>query len=192
MADVGTILDSAKSQDSWYDPRQDFSGIMPEGEYKAHVKSLNIKRNVKVKNKFLSDIYEVVFTVAEENVDMEYLDDKGNDVTGAAFVGRDFRSKGVFRFKKPNKKEYPNLSENMGSNRSYMELINSFGLTMEEVDGKFFLPELDSSDIEGLPVVAKVYHEKWTTRDGEDKTTAKASMIFSWEDGDKKEDELPF
>ena len=86
MADVGTILDSAKSQDSWYDPRQDFSGIMPEGEYKAHVKSLNIKRNVKVKNKFLSDIYEVVFTVAEENVDMEYLDDKGNDVTGAAFI----------------------------------------------------------------------------------------------------------
>ena len=134
----------------------------------------------------------MVFTVAEENVDMEYLDDKGNDVTGAAFVGRDFRSKGFFRFKKPNKKEHPNLSENMGSNRSYMELINSFGLTMEEVDGKFFLPELDSSDIEGLPVVAKVYHEKWNTSDGEEKTTAKASMIFSWEDGVKKEDELPF
>ena len=43
MADVGTILDSSKSQDSWYDPKQDFSGVMPEGEYKAHVKSLNIK-----------------------------------------------------------------------------------------------------------------------------------------------------
>ena len=54
MADVGTILDSSKSQDSWYDPRQDFSGLMPEGEYKAHVKSLNIKRNVKVKGQNLN------------------------------------------------------------------------------------------------------------------------------------------
>jgi len=193
MADVGTILDSSKSQDSWYDPKQDFSGVMPEGEYKAHVKSLNIKRNVVVKRKFLSDIYEVVFTVADENSGMEYRDGEGKSVSGAAFVGRDFRSKGFFRFKKPNKKEYPNLSENMGSNRSYMELVNSFGLSsLEEVDGKFFLPELDASDIEGLPVVAKVYHEKWTTPEGEDKLTPKASMIFNWEDGDKKEDELPF
>ena len=192
MADVETILDSSKSQDSWYDPKKDFSGTMPEGEYKAHVKSLNIKRNVEVKKKFLSDIYEVVFTVAEENSDMEYQDDKGNTVSGSAFVGRDFRSKGFFRFKKPNKKQYPHLGENMGSNRSYMELVNSFGLSMEEVDGKFFLPELDASDIEGMPVIAKVFHQAWTTDSGEVKVSAKASMIFEWEDGDKKEEELPF
>ena len=96
MADVGAILESKESQDSWYDPRQDFSGPMPEGEYKAHVKSLNIKRNVVVKRKFLSDIYEVIFTVADENSDMEYQDDKGETLNGATFVGRDFRSKGFF------------------------------------------------------------------------------------------------
>ena len=38
MADVGSILESKESQDSWYDPKKDFSGPMPEGEYKAHVK----------------------------------------------------------------------------------------------------------------------------------------------------------
>ena len=192
MADVETILDSSKSQDSWYDPKKDFSGTMPEGEYKAHVKSLNIKRNVEVKNKFLSDIYEVVFTVAEENSEFDYPNGKGGSVSGSAFVGRDFRSKGFFRFKKPNKSKYPKLGENMGSNRSYMELVNSFGLSMEEVDGKFFLPELDASDIEGMPVIAKVFHQAWTTDSGEVKVSAKASMIFEWEDGDKKEEELPF
>ena len=192
MADVGAILESKNSQDSWYDPTQDFSGPMPEGEYKAHVKSLNIKRNVVVKGKFLSDIYEVIFTVADENKDMEYQDDKGEPLNGAAFIGRDFRSKGFFRFKKPNKNEYPNLSENMGSNRSYMELVNSFGLNMEEKDGKFYLPELDESDIEGTPVVAKLYHETWLDSEGEERVTPKASMIFAWEDGEKKEEELPF
>jgi hypothetical protein len=123
---------------------------------------------------------------------MEYQNDKGESISGSAFVGRDFRSKGFFRFKKPNKSEYPNLSENMGSNRSYMELVNSFGLSMEEVDGKFYLPELDSSDIEGLPVIAKLYHDTWTDGDGEERITPRASMIFDWEDGEKKEEELPF
>ena len=191
MADVGTILNSGE-QNSWYDPAQDYSGPMPEGEYKAHVKSLNIKRNVVVKGKFLSDIYEVIFTVADENSEMEYVDDKGELLSGATFVGRDFRSKGFFRFKKPSKSEYPNLSENMGSNRSYMELVNSFGLNLEESDGKFYLPELDESDIEGLPVVARIYHDTWTDSEGEERITPKASMVFTWEDGDKKEEELPF
>ena len=92
MADVGTILDSTDSKDSWYDPKQDFSGPMPEGDYKAHVKSLSIKRNVVVKSKFLSDIYEVTFTVADENSEMEYQNDKGESISGSTFVGRDFRS----------------------------------------------------------------------------------------------------
>ena len=191
MADVGTILNSG-GQDSWYDPAQDYSGPMPEGEYKAHVKSLSVKRNIVVKSKFLSDIYEITFTVADENKDMEYQNDKGESVSGSTFVGRDFRSKGFFRFKKPRKSEYPNLSENMGSNRSYMELVNSFGLNMDESDGKFYLPELDESDIEGLPVVARIYHDTWTDSEGEERITPKASMVFTWEDGDKKEEELPF
>ena len=80
----------------------------------------------------------------------------------------------------------------MGSNRSYMELVNSFGLNMEEVDGKFYLPELDESDIAGTPVIAKLYHETWLDSEGEERVTPKASMIFAWEDGEKKEEELPF
>jgi len=80
----------------------------------------------------------------------------------------------------------------MGSNRSYMELVNSFGLNMEEKDGKFYLPELDESDIAGTPVVAKLYHETWLDNEGEERVTPKASMIFAWEDGEKKEEELPF
>ncbi len=188
MADVSAVLDS---KDSWYDPAKDFSGPMPEGDYKAHVKNLNIKRNVVVKGKFLSDIYELVFEVANENADMEY-DGEDGTVSGAAFVGRDIKSKGFFRFKKPSKSEYPNLSENMGSNRAYMELVNSFNLDLEEKDGKFFLPELDISDIEGLPVIIKVYHETWLDSEGEERSTPKASMVFSWEEGSKKEEELPF
>ena len=47
------------------------------------------RRNVVVKGKFLSDIYEVTFTVADENSGMEYQNDKGESISGSTFVGRD-------------------------------------------------------------------------------------------------------
>jgi len=193
MADVGTILDSTDSKDSWYDPKQDFSGPMPEGDYKAHVKSLGIKRNVVVKGKFLSDIYEVTFTVADENSEMEYQNDKGESISGATFVGRDFRSKGFFRFKKPDPSTYPNLEENSGSNKSYKELVESFSVSLEEdSEGRFFLPSVDESDIAGMPVLIDVYHSKWVDNEGNERTTPRAGAIYTWDGQKKKEEDLPF
>jgi hypothetical protein len=191
MTDVTSILDDVNGKDAWYDPKEDFSGLIPEGDYKAHVSSLTVVRNKEIRGKFLADIYNLKYTLSEENGDKVFKTEKGHEVSGKAFIGKDVYGKGSFRFKKPSKAKYPHLSESMGSNKGYMELINALGVPVQEDEGKYFLQELDESDVEGLPVVVRVYHDSYEWN-GETKTSAKVSMVFEWSGGDKKEPDLPF
>ena len=192
MSDVATILDSDSPSDAWYDPSADFSGVMPVGAYKAYAKDLVVKENLVVRSKYLADVYEVKFEVAEENAEIVY-DVDGKEVSGKSFVGKEIRSKGFFRFKSPDKSIYPNLEENSGSNKSYMELIESFGVKTEaDNEGKFFLPNVIESDVVGMPVILEVYHDFWTDRDGKDRTTPKAGGIFTWEGQKRRLSDLPF
>ena len=96
MSSVDSILDS--KSEAYYDPAADFSGVMPEGSYKAYATELTVKENLVVKNKYLADVYEVTFEVAKENSDNTYERD-GKEVSGKVFVGKNVRSKGFFRFK---------------------------------------------------------------------------------------------
>ena len=194
MSNLDTILeDSSKdSSESYYDPSVDFSGVMPVGMYKAYAVELVIKKNVPIKNKYLSDIYEVKFEIAPENEENVY-EENGEEISGKVFVGKEVRSKGFFRFVKPDKLTYPDLQENTGSNKSYMELIQSFGVVTEaDENGRFFLPIIDESDVVGMPVEIEVYHNKWRDTEGKEVTTPKASAIFKWEGQKKRTEDLPF
>ena len=53
MASAKSIINELKGKDSWYDPDLDYSGLLPEGDYLAHISSLSVKKNVLIKNKFL-------------------------------------------------------------------------------------------------------------------------------------------
>jgi len=192
MSDVATILDSDSSSKAWYDPSADYAGVIPVGNYKAYAKELLVKRNLRVRNKFLADVYEVKFEVAEENAENVY-DVDGKEINGKNFVGKEIRSKGFFRFKNPDKSIYPDLEENSGSNKSYMELIESFGVETEaDNEGKFFLPNIDESDISGMPVLLEVFHDKWTDNEGKGRITAKAGAIFTWSGQKRRVADLPF
>jgi hypothetical protein len=192
MSGIDSILGEVSGGGAFYDPALDTGGVMlPEGDYYAHVKEVSIKENVVVKSKFLSDIYNLTFTVAKENADNSY-----GDISGIAFVGKDIKSKGFFRFKTPDKSKYPNLSENAGSNKGFMSLLDGLSIpsNKREVDGRtlFELPMLSSVEADGLPAIVKVVHDKWVNRDGEDVTTPKVVAIYNWKTGVKKEAELPF
>ena len=192
MSDVATVLDSSSSSNAWYDPSADFSGVMPVGAYKAYAKELIVKENLVVRGKFLADVYEVKFEVAEENADNVY-DVDGKEINGKNFVGKEIRSKGFFRFKTPDKSIYPNLEENSGSNKSYMELIESFGVETEaDNEGRFFLPNVDESDVVGMPVILEVFHDEWTDNQGNNRTTPKAGAIFTWDGQKRRLADLPF
>jgi hypothetical protein len=181
---VGSVLGDVSGGSSYYDPSLDTGGAkVPEGSYFAHVKELSIKENVVVKGKFLSDIYNVTFIISKESSE-------------PGFAGRDVKSKGFFRFKDPDPDKYPSLSSNSGSNKGYKELLDGLGISPEEkeVDGNtvYSLPLLNSSDAEGMPVVIKVVHDKWTNRDGEEVTTPKAISVFKWAEGKKEIFDMPF
>ena len=91
------------SSESFYDPTQDENKYEPlaEGDYEAHVIGLELKENITVQGKFLADIFIPNFKVASDN-------GKNKRV----------KSKGIFRFKTPDKDQYPDLSSNSGSNPS--------------------------------------------------------------------------
>ena len=169
------------SSESFYDPSQDENKfvIIPEGQYEAHVKSLELKENVVVKKKFLSDIFIPMFKIASGD-----------------YKGKTVKSKGFFRFKSPDKEKYPDLSDNSGSNKGYMNLIESLGVNAEskEIDGKtmYKLPFIKSYDIEGNPAIIKVAHDKWTNSEGEEVTTPKVINVFKWENGKEDTSDLPF
>ena len=192
MSDVATFLDSDSPSDAWYDPSADFSGVMPVGAYKAYAKDLVVKENLVVRSKYLADVYEVKFEVAEENAENVY-DVDGKEVSGKSFVGKEIRSKGFFRFKSPSDNK---LQPNSGGNREFKELCESLGIKPEEkeVDGKtlYALPVLTPSNCEGMPAIIKIKHENWTNRDGEEVTSPKAVGVFSWSNGKQDLSDLPF
>ena len=48
MSSVDSVLNS--SSEAYYDPAADFSGVMPEGTYKAYATELIVKEDLVVKN----------------------------------------------------------------------------------------------------------------------------------------------
>ena len=191
MSDVSTVLGSMDSSDAFYDPSQDFDGVIPAGEYLAHVKELNVKDDIVIKNKFLEDIYLPTFVVAKENESMEY-DVDGEKVSGKAFIGRTIPAKGFFRFKNPDPAKYPQLSDSPGSNKRYMELADSLGLNVAEEDGRYKLPSMDEDVVKGIPVKIKVVHDKWLGRDGDEMVSPKVIETFKWNEGERTLDDIPF
>ena len=191
MSDIDSVLNGVEEGDAFYDPSQDFDGVLPAGEYLAHVKEMQIKDDVVVKGKFLADIYEPTFVVAKENKSQKY-DIDGDSVSGKAFVGRAIPHKGIFRFKRPDPAKYPQLSDSQGSNKKYMEFADSLGVKIEEVDGRFKLPTLDEDYVRGEPARVKVVHDKWLGRDGDEMVSPKVVDVFKWSKGKKVYDDIPF
>ena len=188
---VSSVLDDVMGGESFYDPSEDKPNvIVPEGDFYAHVKDYTVKEDVVIRGKHLADIYNLTFKLAEENSDKDF-----GEHSGSVFVGKTIRSKGFFRFKKPDKTTHPNLEENSGSNKSYMELIQSFGIVSEpDSEGRYFLPNVNESDVVGMPVEIEVKHNEWTNSEGEKVKTPKAVAIFRWEGQAKKDltEDLPF
>jgi hypothetical protein len=76
-----------------------------------------------------------------------------------------------------------------------MELIQSFGIVSEpDSEGRYFLPNVNESDVVGMPVEIEVKHNEWTNSEREKVKTPKAVAIFRWEGQAKKDltEDLPF
>jgi hypothetical protein len=183
MSDIGQMIDNLDENQAYYDPNSDTTGekktVIPAGTYEANVSRLSIKRDIIVKNKYLSDIFEAHYTL--------------NDKLYPELKGREVKSKGYFRFKLPNKEKYPKLEDNQGNNKGYMIFSEACGFKMEKDEqGRYSLPMLTEGDISGNSVNIKVVHDKWTDSSGEERITPLAINVFKANKVNLKEEDLPF
>ena len=185
MSNVCDIINDMDNNVAYYNPSEDTSGNkfakIEEGTYEAVVNKLVVKKDIVVKNKYLSDIYEAMYLI--------------DGTVHPDLKGREVKSKGYFRFKKPDKSKYPNLEDNQGNNKGYMIFAEACGFKMKKDDkGRYALPVVMESDIAGNLVTVKVVHDKWVDQSGEERVTPVAINVFKSkrENTNLKEDDLPF
>jgi len=184
--EMNEFIDQITQDEAYFDPDANEMTMVPEGVYPAHVTSLNVKEDVVVKRKWLSDIYVPSFTIANES----------NDAAGMRVNDSNY-GQGVFRFKKPDPSS--GLEDRQGAgNSGYKALLDALEIKAEEhqaEDGRklYKLPRLVEEDIVGLPVLIKVFHQKYQSS-GEERVSVKAAIESGWTEGQKieVEDALPF
>jgi len=185
MSNVNEMLSEIDNNVAYYNPTEDTTGNkyepIPEGTYEANVSKLTTKKDIVVKNSYICDIFEATYAIDDDNY--------------PKLKNREIKSKGYFRFKKPDKNTHPGLEDNQGNNKGYMIFAEASGYEMQKDDtGKYLLPYLMESDISGNPVTVKVVHDKWTGSDGDKRVTPLAVNVFKSKDRVKKTQvtELPF
>ena len=187
MSNVSEMLSDIDNNVAYYNPTEDTTGNkyepIPEGTYEANVMKLNIKKDIVVKNTYMSDIFEAIYVIDDDN--------------HPTLKNREIKSKGYFRFKNPDKNKHPKLEDNQGQNKGYMIFAEACGFEMKKDNsGKYLLPYLMESDISGNPVTVKVVHDKWTGSDGDARVTPLAVNVFKSTTREKpvtmSKDELPF
>ena len=184
--EINEFMDQINQDEAYFDPEANEMTMVPEGLYPAHITSLNVKEDVVVKGKWLADIYVPSFTIAKES----------NDAAGMKVNDSNY-GQGVFRFKKPDSSS--GLEDRRGGgNHGYKNLLDALQVKAEEhktEDGRklYKLPRLVEENVVGLPVLIKVFHQKYQSS-GEERVSVKAAVESGWTEGQRVEveDDLPF
>ena len=175
--------------------------------YPCHVTKVEVDRR-KVKS-FEATIYNLTCTVASECSNHTYETtniSSGNKETfkGHGYVGKKFRSIGVFNFHSPSGSE--TFDANPSGNVGYMKLCKAFNIDMPEtvvqIEGKatevLTLPELTKSDLLGKPIMCFLAKSKpWIGRDGIERRSFEAKAFKDWETGQTtqvqdEDNDIPF
>ena len=211
MATVNEMFDEKQNETSFYlevpGDKKESSNYTPtrEGQYLGHIEGVET-RVVEFKG-YKARVYNFKVKVAQENNKMQYkyTDIKGDEKVhdGAPYVGRVFRSSGIFRFLEPGKDD--KFSANPTGNKGYLSLCEALGIKCEEstktIDGKKVkvkeLPSLNTSDVEGMPVKATVKTGKaYKDKHGNSRNYFDVKWVNKWEDGKKittgADNEIPF
>ena len=212
MATVNEMFDETQNETSFYVPDSGNSsggktGWTPtkEGKYLGHIE--NVETRIVEFQNYKARVYNFKFKVAKENSNMKYIHEEINgenvEIDGSAFVGRIFRSSGIFRFLEPGKDD--KFSSNPTGNRGYLSLCQAIGTECKEIetkiDGKKVkvkeLPSLNTSDVEGMPVEAMVKAGKaYTDKNVNKRNYFDVKWVNPWTDGKRMKtgvnDDIPF
>jgi len=187
-------------------PRKTSAAPNVRGEFYGHLqesvmKEVSWKRDGK---KFKAIVYNYLFVVDGANKSQSYTyhsykDSSEQNASGEDYIGRSYRSNGVFRFLEPE--EGDDFVSNSEGNKSYFRFCETIGVDIEkkiiEKDGQEMevkvLPSLDTSQINGRPAIAVVDKGKpYTAKDGKERTPFIVKFIKTWDEGEVKDADIPF
>ena len=163
-----------KEFDATFDSVNDQPKKPVPGKYPSHVSGFEA-----VSLKSGGKVFNIDFTLASECKNME----------NAFMAGKQYRSAGVFLT--------PNLPQGeRWKNKKYNEFFTNMGVKFPvDEKGIVKLQEVEEEDIIGLPAIADIQVYKYTTKDGEERTSMRVMNVFPWNDGtrkEKKESDVPF
>jgi len=170
------------------------------GEFYGHMQGATSKEVSWTRDgkTFKALVYNYEFVVDAKNEENEYT--KGDDTySGKEYVGRTYRSNGIFRFLEP--KEGDDFVSNSTGNKRYFQFCETIGVEIPrkvvKMDGKDVevqvLPPLKGTDIDGAPVIALIDAGKpYKNKDGEERTPHVVKFVKQWEGGVKKDADIPF
>tara|TARA_Y100001938_G_scaffold150072_1_gene239484 strand:- start:580 stop:1194 length:615 start_codon:yes stop_codon:yes gene_type:complete len=204
MANVNDMFDEMKNEKSYYvedtkNNNKKTNSFTPtvEGEYLGHI--IEPETRVVEFKGYKARVYNFKVKVAPENNGINY---NGKNI-GGEFVGRVFRSTGVFRFLEPG--EGDSFQSNPSGNKGYLNFCKALGkecnVVTQTIDGKDVemkeLPTLNTSDLTGMPVRAVVKQgKKYTNKNGYDAYYMDVKWVNEWSEGSKLEqkdgDDIPF
>ena len=116
---------------------------------------------------------------------------------GKDYIGRIYKGSGVFRFLEPE--DGDDFISNASGNRNYQRFCETLQVEIPtktvEMNGESVdvqaLPCLDSSEINGRPVIAVIDKGKPYTRKGKQVTPHVVKFVKKWEGGEVSND-IPF
>ena len=162
-----------KEFDATFDSVNDQPKKPVPGKYPSHVSGFEA-----VSLESGGKVFNIDFTLAEECKNME----------DAFMAGKEYRSAGVFLTANLPKDE-------RWKNKKYNEFFTNMGVKFPvNGEGIVKLQEIEEEDIIGLPAIVDVQVYKYTTKQGEDRTSLRVMNVYPWDDGIKKEkkDKVPF
>ena len=209
---MSTMTETLHKEEALFIPSEETTTHVPkvEGDYLGHIKETttlvrefktNDGRNVKAR------IFNYKVEIAQENAVNEYTftDRNGTSHTtnGEPYVGWTVNGRGIFRFLEPEAGD--TFESNAENNVAYLRFCQAIGLTIEtarrELNGKTIdvqvLPMLETSDIDGRPVIALVGRDKdWVNNDGETMPSYRVKYVKLWKEGKRlshtNTNDLPF
>ena len=211
MANTDDIFDDLlTNKESFFVPTNNPSktSVAPNvrGEFYGHLADAQMKEVSWTKDgeKFKAIVYNYSFVVDEANKSQSYTyssykDASEQHASGEEYVGRSYKANGVFRFLEPS--EGDDFKSNASGNKSYLRFCETLGIKIEkkvmQMEGQDVevqvLPSLSASEINGKPAIAVVDKGKpYTGKDGKERTPFVVKFIKTWEDGEVKNEDIPF
>ena len=211
MANTNEMFDELLTKkESYFVPEKSSSKpkVVPNvrGEFFGHLQGATMKEVSWAREgmKFKAVVYNYLFEVDKANSGQlyHYTTYKTGEkavAEGKDYIGRVYRSGGIFRFLEPQ--EGDDLVSNAEGNKSYLRFCETLGMkidrkkvNVEVVDMEVkVLPSLDTTEINGKPEIAVVDKGKpYTSKDGKERTPYLVKFIKTWEEGKEKDADIPF